>query len=546
MENTVKDVALGKISISKFNPRRHFDPKKMQELKDSIKDKGVIQPILVRPSNGKFEIVCGERRYKASQLAGAKEIPVIVKQLSDQQVLEIQVIENLQREDLHPLEEAEGYEALIKKHGYSAAEDIAAKIGKSKSYVYGRLKLCDLIPENRKLFYEQKISSSVALLLARVPAHLQKEAGKAIIENDEYGYENKDQPMTYHQAKDHIEEYFMLQMKEAQFNTKEKGLARKVSCVECPKRTGNQKELFADIQGADRCTDPACFKAKKQAFTQRTLTKLRAEKKEVVPQDEAERLFQYSSDTPRHKYMALDERHYDWPSGVTVRKMLKACPEVKTVHALHPESGKLIEMVSRMDLPKLIKKAGIKTDQPANASESMVKHKKEERVRAARRAFWVEKISKNMDQRVKNAILLDILLRDLQFRFEDDKLLDDAPMEGEIDDIYDLGNAQVQKLIERAIFTKPNDLDDGNLEFLATKLGFNVSKEFVISESYLQALTKDQLITLAGKIGLTKWLEQKKICDRLGDKKKTELIDLFLKKGFKLEGRVPKEIIKDK
>ena len=150
-------IELAKISPSPMNPRKHFDEKALKELAESIKAHGVQQPIVVRPLPGqggprggvtdKFEIVVGERRVKASKLAGRSEIPAMVRPLSNAAALEIMVIENLQREDVHPLDEALGYQALMKKSSDSEAEDlpgaprhtaesIAAKVGKSVGYVY--------------------------------------------------------------------------------------------------------------------------------------------------------------------------------------------------------------------------------------------------------------------------------------------------------------------------------------------------------------------------------------------------------------------------
>ena len=150
---------------------------------ESVKKHGVLQPPLVRPSpdgGGQFELVAGERRWRAAQAAGLVEMMTICRPLSDREALEIQVIENLQRADLHPLEEAEGYERLLTEHEYTAAT-IADKVGKSATYVYARLKLCALTSANRKLFYDCKLNPSTALLLARIPVpELQDEAGKEI------------------------------------------------------------------------------------------------------------------------------------------------------------------------------------------------------------------------------------------------------------------------------------------------------------------------------------------------------------------------------
>ncbi|MDD5387579.1 MAG: ParB/RepB/Spo0J family partition protein [Sulfuricurvum sp.] len=539
----VKTLALEEVVVSSFNTRKHCDEGKLKELAESIKQKGLIEPVIVRPLNGKYELVCGERRFRASKMAGLSDIVARIVKLDDKEALEFQVIENLQREDVHPLEEAEGYEQLMKKHGYKSVDDIAAKVGKSKAYIYGRMKLCELIPENRKFFYDDKLSPSTALLVARIPEHLQKEAGKRVA----CGRWASDGSMSYREALKWIEEEFMLRLKDAQFDTKEKGIAGKCSCVDCLKRTGNQKELFVDVASADVCTDPECFKAKKVAFTQKVITELKKKGKKVISSEEAKELFQYeSSTTPNQKYMALDEHHYDWPSGVTPRKMLKATKDVEIIHAIHPYSGKIIEMVSRTDLPKLFKAAGIKTERAVNTSERRIENQPEERVTRAKRGLWIEKISASMDSRVKNVLLLSSLLQGMTLLDEDDALLDNAPNGDDLEEIYNLGDAQVQKLIARCIFIMPKDHDDNSLEFISGKLGFTVAKDYVITESYLQAQTKDQLVKLAKEIELDKYLKVrfKGLPCNLDIMKKTELIKQFLKVGFDLVGKVPKELIK--
>lgn len=526
----LKNILLEEITVSKNNPRKHTDEQKLKDLVASIKEKGVIEPIIVRLVGSKgYEVVCGERRVKAAKLAGLEEISAVVRLLDDKQALEFQVIENLQREDVHPLEEAEGYELLMKKHGYKTVDDIAVKVGKSKGYIYGRMKLCDLIPENRKFFYDGKFSPSVALLVARVPAHLQKEAGKAIIKNEDY-WDEDDVPMTYKQAKEYIEENFMLQLKEAQFDIKEKGLGGKVSCSECPKRTGNQKELFADMAGADRCADPACFKAKKEAFTQRTINDLKKKGKIVLSQEEADTAFRYGGDSPSGKYISLDEHDWSWPEGVTARKMLKASKDVKTVHGINPQSGKIVEMVSRTDLPKLFKAAGIKTDKPVNTSQKVSENKKNERIDAAKRAFCIEKINKNMDQRVKNVLILSALL---------DRVgsLDGAPMDDEYEDIYNLGDDKVKALIEKCFPGKVENIQVTEyLEFLSGKLGFTMAKDYVITKDYLEACTKDELVKLIKELGMSFAQED--------TTKKDVLVEYILKHAPK--GKVPKELISSK
>lgn len=152
-------VALNDLVPSPFQPRRLFTEEALTDLVDSIREKGVLQPLLVRVTrvqNARYEIIAGERRYRASKLAGLSEVPVIVKEFDDQATLEVALIENLQREDLSPLEEAEGYKRLLQEFDYTQ-EALAKVVGKSRSYVANMMRLLDLpitiknLVENKQL-----------------------------------------------------------------------------------------------------------------------------------------------------------------------------------------------------------------------------------------------------------------------------------------------------------------------------------------------------------------------------------------------------------
>lgn len=184
-------ISIKDLKPSQLNPRKHFNEGKLLELAASIKEKGVLQPIVVRPSNGKYEIVCGERRWRAASAAGVEKIPAVVRELDDQETLELQMIENLQRDDMHPMEEAEGYFALSRRPGYDAAK-IAEKIGRSEKYVYDRLKLLSLIKPAQKLFWEDKFTAGHAILLARLSPSEQARAidpdSNALFEGEKVQY----------------------------------------------------------------------------------------------------------------------------------------------------------------------------------------------------------------------------------------------------------------------------------------------------------------------------------------------------------------------
>jgi ParB/RepB/Spo0J family partition protein len=161
-------IPLGQIRPSKTNPRKNFDKVQLEELAQSIREKGVLQPILVRPDHkvGDYELVAGERRYRAAKDAGLQEIPAVVRELTDIEVIEVQVIENLQRTDLHPLEEAEGYRQLMAKK-YDVAK-IAARTGRSVKYVYDRVKLLSLTKDAQKAFLAGEFTAGHAVILARL------------------------------------------------------------------------------------------------------------------------------------------------------------------------------------------------------------------------------------------------------------------------------------------------------------------------------------------------------------------------------------------
>jgi ParB family chromosome partitioning protein len=152
-------------------PRKRFDDKDLEDLTNSIREKGLIQPILVRPIPGvanAYQIVAGERRWRASQRAELKDVPVVVRDLNDQEVLEISIIENVQRADLNAIEEARGYKALMEQFGHTQ-EDIAKVIGKSRSHVANTMRLLALPPRVRDMVYEGKLSAGHARAIATAP-----------------------------------------------------------------------------------------------------------------------------------------------------------------------------------------------------------------------------------------------------------------------------------------------------------------------------------------------------------------------------------------
>lgn len=253
---------------SPTNPRQRFEEKPMKDLVESVREHGILQPILVRDRQqpgdepgSRYEIVAGARRFRAAREAGLLEVPCIVRELTDKQTLEVQFVENLQRADLHPLDEGYGYRRLHDEHAYTV-EHLAAKLGKSVGYVYGRMQLAKLPVKAQTLFFDGQIDLSHAQLVARIPvAEMADKAAAAIAKGDHSGT-----PMTYRSAVDYVRRNFQCNLASAPFPTQDRDLVPDAGpCGRCPKRTGNQKDLFggaADGVGADVCTDPTCFALK--------------------------------------------------------------------------------------------------------------------------------------------------------------------------------------------------------------------------------------------------------------------------------------------
>src|SRR3984957_1521606 len=181
-----RDLPLAVLTESRTNPRRIFEDNALKELAESIRTQGVLSPLLVRPLNELgFEIVAGARRYRAAQLAGVPTVPVRIVNLTDAETLEAQLVENLMRRDVHPMEEAQGFRALLnlEEPKYSI-EQIGARTGKNPAYVAARLKLTELAPVVVEAFYREEIGVGHALLLAKLQPAQQDQALAACFKED--------------------------------------------------------------------------------------------------------------------------------------------------------------------------------------------------------------------------------------------------------------------------------------------------------------------------------------------------------------------------
>ena len=375
---TFARLQLAHIAPSLTNPRKTFDATKLAELAASIKASGVHQPVLVRPLPGSrvadtstdpatgkrlavlptHELVAGERRYRASKLAEAADIPAMIRELTDEQVLEIQILENLQRDDLSELEEAEGYQALMAHSGLNA-EQVGAKIGKSRAYVYQRLKLLNLCPPVRQALRDKKLDPSTATLLARIPNEkLQIDALNEVTRSKFHG-----DPMSFREAQAYVTEHYMLALNKAKFDIKSADLLPAAgACDACPKRTGAEPDLFSDVKSADVCTDPTCFHKKEEAHTTAQAAAAQAKGLTVISGKEAAELKTQGFYSDKITgYRRLDSQEDSPLNGTTLRKLIGPLMKEQDIKPVMIEStrnkGEFLECLTNEVALKLLKQA---------------------------------------------------------------------------------------------------------------------------------------------------------------------------------------------
>ncbi len=330
-------IPLGKLGESPTNPRKHFDAAKLEELSRSIKEVGVLEPLIVRAhANGNgagFQIVCGARRYRASKLAGLGEVPVTVRDFTDEEVRLIQLAENGAREDLSPIDEAEAYAALA-ADGLDAPA-IAKALGKKTREVARRLPLAKLPKSVKEALASGLVTVGHAEYLARIPdAKLQEAAlGRFLYDANDNG-EGKPivaaVPLAV--AKRIVEKEFMTALSAAIFDPEDPTLSPLGACSTCPHLTGNNPDLFGDVKAKAVCTNPKDFRVK----VENHLAKLRESGYTVLlSKNELKRAFPYAaSDELGKEFVDLERMCVDDPKRRTYEELLGRGEKLKTVFAL--------------------------------------------------------------------------------------------------------------------------------------------------------------------------------------------------------------------
>lgn len=297
----LEDIALGDLRASATNPRKTFAPGPLQELADSIRAQGIRQPILVRPKAGEtpFEIVAGERRYRAAKLAELALVPCLVSEMSDREAIEVQAVENLQREDLTELEEAASYQMMLDMRDEQTgapvytAERLAERFGKERTHIYRRLTLLRLPEAGRKALEAGKLPATVAVYVARIPS---PEAQTAALEKI-LTPETQKGPLSAAETRELIARDFMQGLKGAPFKLDDAELLPAAGpCATCPKMSDNCAHLFSPEEAEQFkkkkvCTDPTCYRAKLDALWKQRTAAAEAEGKIVLDEKQSRAIF---------------------------------------------------------------------------------------------------------------------------------------------------------------------------------------------------------------------------------------------------------------
>ncbi|WP_349745357.1 ParB/RepB/Spo0J family partition protein [Roseateles cavernae] len=350
-------IPLGLLAPSPTNPRRKFDAAKLNELAEGIRELGgVFQPVLARHNpafsegNGqpRYEIVAGERRWRASKIAGMETLLTLVRDLTDAQALQIQLKENIDRESLHALEEAEGIRRLMATTG-ATIKEVMHILSKSRRWVFNRLSLLDLCDEVRQAFLADEFMPTIALLVSTIvnPAD-QIVAYKHIVAG--FGGE----PLTFRAAEAYVRKEFMLRLSNAPFDI-EATYHIAGPCSQCTKRTGANPDLFgeADVKAGDSCQDRACFHAKAGEQRDKQMDAARAAGHTVLEGEAASKLMPTPSVAP-HGFLWLDQAQPGLTDDTrTLREIFGA--KQRDAITLELSNGEIVSIVPEEAVRKILK-----------------------------------------------------------------------------------------------------------------------------------------------------------------------------------------------
>ncbi len=282
----IQYIKTNQLHDSGMNPRKEFDQDSIDQLAESIKQVGILQPIIARLNTTVkkkqipiYEVICGARRLSAAAIAELEEVPVIVRELTDEEAFDLMITENLQRKDVSPLEEAIAYQSLINKGTYDVGS-LSIRFGKSESYIRHRIKLNDLISEFKDLLRKEVINLSAALEISKLNQDNQIDLyNEKYIDKDRFTYW---QAPSLKELKRYIDNNYMLNLSEAPFSLEDSTLGPFGSCIGCHFNTASETLLFPDSPEHGKCINITCFKEKKNRHIEREIQRVQDEEPDII------------------------------------------------------------------------------------------------------------------------------------------------------------------------------------------------------------------------------------------------------------------------
>jgi ParB family transcriptional regulator, chromosome partitioning protein len=343
-----RDLPVAQLQESPTNPRRRFDARGLEELAASIRAHGVLEPLLVRTlDDNRYEVVAGARRLRGSRLAEREFVPSRIVQLSDAEAIEAQAIENLQREEIHPLEEALAYKNMLALDAsrYTVAS-IAERVGKNPSYITQRLRLTALVELVANAFLEDRIGVGHALEIAKLPPAEQERAFAAAFKQTWNGSRELRLLLPLRELTAWIEQNILLQLDSVPFDKADEALVPEAGgCTTCPKRTGYNTLLFGE-ELKDSCSDAGCFNKKIDAFVQRRVTA----KPNLIQISTSWADSKNGTVLGRGRYVALQLDQKPSTRKVPLSPYQKPCPHMKdAIVAEGTERGQTVKVCAELN-----------------------------------------------------------------------------------------------------------------------------------------------------------------------------------------------------
>lgn len=470
----------------------------LTELTASIKEKGVLEPLVVTKDN---ELIVGRRRLEAAKAAGLKTVPVHVVAYRKNEEAELQLIENIQRKDLDPIEEGEAFAAYIKKTGHGK-EHLAKKIGKKVDYIERRLSLADLDLIAKKALKEKKIKLGHAVIMSRYP----KKQHKTMLKSVEKGNYYSNCPMSVEDFADELDDNEAMNLFGAKFD--------KTDCASCSYNGGHQS-LLTDTEGhlKDKCLNPSCFRKKQTEYTKARISELEGQNANVLDIADIK------------KIQGAKEVHAWSDNYKAAKKSIYSAKKKSGVYAVavYEEHGEIKESLWRI--------ASEDNKKPGKASEKTELQKKTktaDKLAEKIKLFKTELLrsagtNKKLEGLQMKRFLVWGLYDQLEYNYGKEALK-------LLQEITSMTDKQLDDFILQ--HTKGVFFNTGGaiLEELAAFVGVDLNSDFVLNEDYLRLYTKDQLVSLAAELKIP-----------LGKITKNAQIKEIIIQGWK-KGQVPRDI----